>query len=147
MFKLEGKNILVVGGGKVALRKIKAIEPYNPLITVISLEFLAELEHLIKTNKVKAVKKAFEKKDITNKWDFVFACTNDKKTNNLIADLCNRQKIPVNVVDNPKRCDFYTAAVLEYDEFFIAISAKGKNPTLAKKIKEKLKGLIDGIFL
>ncbi len=135
---LNKRKILFVGGGSVAARKLKTVLAFKPEITVISKGFSNEIKELSASKKIKIIEKAIEENDINDSFDFAFICTNDKETNSRISRICKEKNILINVADSPKDCDFFMPATIVNDDFTIAISTKGKNPSLSKKIKEKL---------
>ena len=135
IFKLEGKKILFIGAGEVSLRKVKAILSFSkPDITVISKDFNSEFFML----PVKLIKKEAEPSDISKEYDFVFICTDDKNLNRALTLKAKELSIPVNVANDRKACDFYTPAVIRFEDVIISISTQGKNPSRSKEFKEKL---------
>ncbi|WP_022670049.1 precorrin-2 dehydrogenase/sirohydrochlorin ferrochelatase family protein [Hippea alviniae] len=134
-FKFSGRNILVFGAGKVALRKVKSILSLTkPNMTIISLDF----EDGFYSLPVKLVKKKASISDITADYDFIFICTNDRKLNHTLFLKAKELSIPVNVADNQNECDFFTSATIKFGDIVIAISTQGKNPSKSKEFKEKL---------
>ncbi|WP_025209590.1 precorrin-2 dehydrogenase/sirohydrochlorin ferrochelatase family protein [Hippea sp. KM1] len=145
VFKIKNKNILFVGGGKIALRKLKPLLKKQPNITLISPAIHHKIEAMAKEGKLKIVKRPFEETDITKQWDFVFACTDNHQLNTRIALMCKELSIPVNVASSKDMCDFYIAAVIEKELYSIAITTYGKDPTLSKRIKEKIEKALNNI--
>lgn len=146
VFKIKNKNILFVGAGKVALRKLKPLLKKQPNITLISPEIHPQIEKMAKNSNLIIKKRPFKKSDITKKWDFVFACTDNYQINTEIALLCKAFSIPINVASSKDMCDFYTAAVIETNLYSIAITTLGKNPSLSKKIKKKIEEALNDII-
>ncbi|WP_084675057.1 precorrin-2 dehydrogenase/sirohydrochlorin ferrochelatase family protein [Hippea jasoniae] len=140
VFKLSGKKILFIGGGRVAKRKIMSIISSNPFITIIADSIDKELTEI--TSNITIIQKKATEDDITNNFDFIFICTNDYQLNRKLTKKAKKLGIPVNVADNPQECDFFMPAVIEYKDFLIAVSSKGKNPSEAKKLKEKIEKII-----
>jgi precorrin-2 dehydrogenase/sirohydrochlorin ferrochelatase len=147
IFKIEGKNILFIGGGKVATRKIESLLKSKPNITVISQDFSDKLQDLNDTKAIKTIKKDISKNDISSRFDFVFICTDNHKLNRDLAHRCKAIKIPINVADDPNLCDFYLPAVVEFENFTIAVTTKGKNPSLSKQTKNRIKEILKNVFL
>ncbi|UOD34941.1 bifunctional precorrin-2 dehydrogenase/sirohydrochlorin ferrochelatase [Deferribacteraceae bacterium V6Fe1] len=145
IFKLSGKNLLFIGGGNVAKRKIESIIAWsNPEITIISKELHPSLQQLLEKHHIKWIQSSFDEKLISENYDFAFICTNDKSANEQAATILKRLNILVNICDNKELSDFYMPAVISYNDIMISISTKGDSPALSKKIKEilseKLKG-------
>ena len=99
---LTGKNVLVIGGGAVALRKCEKLLPYGCEITAAAGRFLPGF---ISLPGVKLIFRAVEEGDLEGR-DMVIAATDDKSVNRYLAEECRRRRIPVNVVDDEKSCDF-----------------------------------------
>jgi len=128
MLGIAGRNILVVGGGRVAWQKVRMLRKFTRDITVVAPQVLPE----IKRARVRVVRDVFRGKYLRHA-GLVYACTNDGKTNAGIKRQANRLGILVNVADNPALCDFITPAVFRKREMVVAVSSGGKN--LAKTIR------------
>ncbi len=137
MINIENKNCLVIGGGKVALRKIKSLLDYNVNITVISPKLCSELEDILSQNKINWLKKSYNTIDIKDS-NFIFVATNDKSVNKMVYKDAKKKNILVNVVDNSDLCDFIIPSKVKRGDLTISISTNGKSPALAKKIREEL---------
>ena len=160
--KLEGKQCLVFGGGKVALRKIKALLRRGALVTCVSRDFCKPLKKLVGAPLVGARKRAGTQRPeggetpplqlkrikngriniAINGAKLVIAATSDRKFNARAAQVCRRKKVLINVVDNPELCDFYVPAVVERGPLQIAISTGGTSPLFAKRLREELQKVI-----
>ncbi len=147
VFKISSKNILFIGGGRVAFRKIKSLLDYSPNIHVVSNEFHDGILRLADNKELTVIKKKAQINDIDSCFDFVFVCTDDYNTNRAVVRVCKQKNIPVNVADNPAECDFFMPALIDKGDFLIAVSSKGKNPSKSKKIKEILLSLMKNVSL
>jgi len=132
---IQNKKIVIIGGGKVAERKIKGLLPYNAKIILVSPDLTNYLEKLVKEKRIKYINKKYSIKVIKNAF-LVFACTSDSAVNKKIFSNATRQKIMVNVCDKTELCDFTSPAVVKRNGLTIAISTDGKNPELSKRFKE-----------
>ncbi|OGI02627.1 MAG: hypothetical protein A2Y25_03035 [Candidatus Melainabacteria bacterium GWF2_37_15] len=137
MLDIIGKNCLVIGGGKVALRKITSLLFSSAKVNVISEELCEELKTYCHEGKICWIQKKFEPADIKNAV-LVFAATDSTETNREIAKISKTKGIPVNVVDDPDLCDFIVPSIIEQGDLTITVSTNGKSPALAKKIREDL---------
>lgn len=136
---LEDKNVLIVGAGKVAERKIEKLLPFNPNITVVAKDIKSDfIKKLSKKNKVKLISRAFLFTDLDCK-DLVIVAVDDINLQREIYNYCYRRKIPVNSVDSPQYCTFLFPAYIKEKDIVIGISTSGYAPALAKKLKEKIK--------
>lgn len=140
---IENKKCLVVGGGKVALRKVRKLLPFSPEITVIAPYICHELL-LIKN--IKTVKRKFVESDIDQAF-MVIGATDDSRVNAHVSELCMDKKIPVNIVDEPKLCSFYFPSIVRKDNITVGISTEGKSPVLARFLREKVEKEIDADVL
>lgn len=135
--KLNNKNCLVVGGGKVSERKIKGLLESNANITVVSPKFTEEILALKNHPKINLIKREFQENDLENMF-LVISATNNKNLNSRIALLCHSKKILINVADDPKSSSFYVPSVIRRGDLLISVSTGGKSPALASKIAKEL---------
>ncbi|MFH1092637.1 MAG: bifunctional precorrin-2 dehydrogenase/sirohydrochlorin ferrochelatase [Candidatus Omnitrophota bacterium] len=134
--KLENISCCVIGGGAVALRKVKSLLESRARVTVVSPELCAGLKSLKKKKLFIHEKHKYQKKFIRGKF-LVIAATNDARVNKKAAVDAKARKILVNVVDVPSECNFYVPAVLHKNGISIAISTQGAFPGISRKIKEE----------
>ncbi len=131
---IELKKCLVVGGGKVALRKIRVLKSFGAEITVVSPVFCDELTSIegiiLKT-------KYFDESDLIGQ-NMAFCAVDDIEVNDKIIQKCRENHILVNSALDGKMGDFAFPSVIKDDNFVIGISTSGKSPAFAKKIREKL---------
>ena len=132
---LTGKPILIVGGGAVALRKLRKLAPYGGILTVIAPEILPEIADM---PGLRLYRRKFRAWDLHRRPALVIAATNDPAANSRISTLCRRKRIPVNVVDDPARCSFLFPALVRQGNFSAGISTGGASPTAAVYFKEQL---------
>ena len=140
---LNNKNILVIGAGKIALRKVETLMSYNCNILVITKDILEEkFLELEKNNKIKILKnQEFEEKFLEN-FFLVIAATNNEVLNKNISQLCISKNILVNNITSKDDMNVRFASIYEKDDIQIAISANG-NPKKAIEIKNKIKNIFE----
>ena len=140
---LNNKNILVIGAGKIALRKVKTLLDYNCNITIITKEISEEeFLELEKENKIKILKnQEFEEKFLEN-FFLVIAATDNEVLNKNISQLCINKNILVNNITSKDDMNVRFASIYEKDDIQIAISANG-NPKKAIEIKNKIKNIFE----
>lgn len=138
---LNNKNILVIGAGKIALRKVETLMSYNCNILVITKDILEEkFLELEKNNKIKILKnQEFEEKFLENIF-LVIAATDNEVLNKNISRLCISKNILVNNITSKDDMNVRFASIYEKDDIQIAISANG-NPKKAMEIKNKIKDI------
>ena len=138
---LNNKNILVIGAGKIALRKVETLMSYNCNILVITKDILEEkFLELEKNNKIKILKnQEFEEKFLENIF-LVVVATDNEVLNKNISQLCINKNILVNNITSKDDMNVRFASIYEKDDIQIAISANG-NPKKAVEIKNKIKDI------
>lgn len=132
---LAGKRVIILGGGAVALRKLRKLLPYGPAPVVIAPEILPEIQAMAG---VTLRRRPFRAWDLAGKPALVIAASNDHAVNARAAALCQKRGIPVNVADDPTLCTFLFPALVQQGEFSAGISTGGASPTAAVYYKELL---------
>ena len=140
---LNNKNVLVIGAGKIALRKIETLLNYNCNINVITKEILEErFLELEKNNKIKIFKnQEFEEKFLEDIF-LVVVATDNEVLNKNISQLCISKNILVNNITSKDDMNVRFMSIYEKDDIQIAISANG-NPKKAVEIKNKIKDIFE----
>jgi precorrin-2 dehydrogenase/sirohydrochlorin ferrochelatase len=128
------KKCLVVGGGKVAERKVKNLLICGAKVVVVS----PELSPALKRKRIRWVKARYAKKYLAGTY-LVIAATNDHKLNRRIAKDCRKNRIIMNVVDSAKDSDFISPAVLRKQGLVVAVSTDGKKAVRSKRVRDELK--------
>ena len=141
--KVSRLNILIVGGGTVALEKLSFLLKSSPNanVLVVSKDFDLELLELIREFDISTVKAAYSKTALKNK-NIVIAATNNVEVNKKIHMDSKDENILVNVADTPELCDFYLGGIVTKGNIKIAISTNGKSPTLAKRLRQFFEDVI-----
>ncbi len=137
LIDIEGKDVLFVGGGKVAERKIRSLVEFGANVYVVSKEMTEGLRKLEKEGKIVYLGKDFSLKHLEDKF-LVFVATDDKKLNDQVAKEAKRRGILVNSADKPEICDFILPSFLKRGDLIICVSTSGKSPALAKAIRKEL---------
>ncbi|ASS40290.1 MULTISPECIES: precorrin-2 dehydrogenase/sirohydrochlorin ferrochelatase family protein [Fusobacterium] len=140
---LNNKNILVIGAGKIALRKTEMLLNYNCNINVITKDILEEkFLELEKSNKIKIFKnQEFEEKFLENIF-LVVVATDNETLNKKISQLCMSKNILVNNVTSKDDMNVRFASIYEKNDIQIAISGNA-NPKKAVEIKNKIKNIFE----
>ena len=137
---LHNKNVLVVGGGKVAERKILNLLKYGCRIRVVSPGLTSQLEKLVVEKKIQHIPEQSLNKAM-DEASIVIAATDDPVVNEKIASRAKEKGLLVNAVDQPQDCNFIMPSIVKSGNLQIAISTGGKSPALAKKIRKELQAL------
>ena len=140
---LNNKNVLIIGAGKISLRKIETLLNYNCNITVITKEVLEEkFLELEKDNKIKILKNQEFKEKFLQDIFLVVVATDNEVLNKNISQLCMNKNILVNNITSKNDMNVRFASIYEKDDIQIAISANG-NPRKAVEIKNKIKNIFE----
>ena len=134
---LNNQNVIVVGGGEVAERKIKNLLIYGCTIYISSPHLTPHLQQLVAAKKIHHIPD--ESLDTYMGTAFmVIAATDDSEVNSNIATQAKKHGLLINTVDQPKDCNFIMPSIVKRGNLQIAISTAGKSPALAKKIRKEL---------
>ncbi len=138
---IKGKLCIVIGGGKVAERKVKNILFYGGKVKVISPELTPMLAEMSGQKKINYIKCKYQSRLLKGAY-LVFVATSGRKINSKIAGDAVKSDIMVNVCDSAKKSTFVLPAVLRQKGVTIAVSTDGLSPRKAVRIRDKLKELI-----
>ena len=134
---LKERSCVVVGGGEVAERKIQSLLECGARVTIISPEATPAIQERARTGEVVWEPREYADGDL--KGAFVaIAATDRRKVNEAIADEATRERVILNVVDDPDLCTFIAPAVVRRGDVTVALSTGGASPALARKIREEL---------
>ena len=134
VLNLAGRRALVVGGGRVALRKAQTLADAGARVRVVSPRFLAVFR---KDKRLECVAEAYGARHMAGAI-LVVAATDDETANARVADDARARGALVNVVDRPALCDFIVPAVLARGDLVIAVATGGAAPSLARRLRERL---------
>ena len=142
--KLERLRLLIVGGGKVCLEKLQAVlqnSPATPL-TVVATEISAPVRALAALHpNIRLLERPYHPSDLEYA-DIAIVAVNDREISESVARDAKIKGVLVNVADTPDLCDFYLSSIVRKGNLKIAISTNGKSPTIAKRLKEEIGGMI-----
>lgn len=140
---LDNMEIIIVGGGKVALRKCMNFLDFGKSVTILAPEFDSRFLEI--GNKVDLINDIF-KEEYIEKFDIVVAATDNKEVNEEIACICRKKSKLINVVDSRDLSDFTVSSYVKRGDLLIGISTGGKIPALSAKIREELEEIYDESF-
>ena len=138
---LEGKNVLVVGGGRIALRKVKTLLPTGARITVVAPQFDPEFDALKSGESASSItlkNRPYEPLDLRGIF-MVFICTDQPAVNAQVSNDARARRILVNNACDYLDGDFIVPARMDFGEnIAVTVSTQGRAPSLAKKLKQKI---------
>lgn len=135
--KLEGRQCLVVGAGKIGEPKIGGLLDTGARIRVVSRDASPTVREWARAGKIELELRAFSAEDLDGAFLAVVA-TNSRSLNERVYHEAQRRGVLCNVVDVPDLCDFFYPAVVRRGDLQIAISTAGQSPSLAQKIRQQL---------
>lgn len=136
--EMEGKEILMVGAGRIATRRILLLLEFGASLTVVAKWQTDEILKLASEKRLKLYKRVFEKTDVEG-MDFVFTATDVAETENEVYEVCKQKGILVNLASDQKRCDFYFPGVVRQESLVIGVTSGGTDHALVKKTMKRLK--------
>jgi len=135
-YKIEGQRIVIVGGGEEALNKARLAIKTTASVVIVSQGIEADFSAL----PVSVVARPFAASDLDGA-ALVFVA--DHGADGAAAKVAARERgIPLNVVDVPEECDFYTPSIVERAPLTVAISTEGDAPVLARLVRARIEALL-----
>jgi len=131
---LAGRRAVVVGAGRVALRKARALAEAGARVTAVAPEFLPEFAE---AEGVECIEAPYAAEHLEGAV-LAVAATDDPAVNRRVADDARAAGILVNVVDVPQECDFIVPAQVRRGDLLVAITTGGAAPSLSRRLRERL---------
>lgn len=141
--KVSQLNILIVGGGNVALEKLIFLLKSSPnaQVEMVAPFFKKETIGLAEKFGITIHVDNYHNRFLKDK-HVVVATTDNTQVNEQVYHDCRNQNILVNVADNPPFCDFYMGGIVTKGNVKVAISTNGKSPTTAKRLRQFFEDVI-----
>lgn len=141
--KVSQLDILIIGGGNVALEKLTFLLKSSPNanVTMVSLMFREETIALAEKYNIPMIVDGYDAKYLDQK-HMVIATTDNVPVNEQVYHDSRERTILANVADNPPFCDFYMGGIVTKGNVKIAISTNGKSPTTAKRLRQFFEDVI-----
>lgn len=137
MLNLTDKKVLIVGGGRIAKRKVNGLMGEGAHITVIA----PEIDEEIKAKDIECIPFPFKKKDI-GQYDIVFIATNEESVNRQVMECVNAHQL-VNDCSNKSNSNFFNVASFKHDGMRVMISSDGVSPEKSKNLKQIIKDFLN----
>ena len=140
---LSGKRCLVVGGGRVALRKVISLLRAGAVVTVVTLSCCKRLRKLGPL--ISLHERSFDDSDIDRGLMLVIGATDNPEVNRAIYRRASELTIPCNIVDQPDLCSFIVPAQVRRGDLSVAISTGGVSPRLSRYLKKVIAGVVEPV--
>ncbi len=138
--RIEQKKCVVIGGGKVAARKVKTLLSYGAQVEVISPEVVPELVEWAEEGKITLYLRPYQEGDLKGAF-LVVAATNNPEVQAQVVSEAEKEGLLINVVDQPEKSNFIVPSVVRRGRLTLAISTSGASPALARRLRETLEEL------
>ncbi len=139
--KLEGRRVLVVGGGPVAAGKLRALVEAGAYITIVAPEIVSEISEIAaRVRQITIVPRRFEPSDVEGVWYVVAAAP--PEVNRAVARAAEARNLFVNAVDDLESATAYAGAIVQKAGVTIALSTDGEAPALAGLLREALETVL-----
>lgn len=143
---IKQQNCLVVGGGRVAARKVRLLLRAGACIHVVSPAIKDELADLLQQfSAISYCAETFHPDHLRGKV-LIIAATHDRVVNQTVSTAAKTAGIPVNVVDRPDLCTFIMPSILDRSPIIVAVSSGGSSPVLARLLRSRLEALIPATY-
>lgn len=142
---LQGRKVLVVGGGEVALRKARLLADAGAQLRVVAPEIDEELLEMVVQSSGESHLRGYQETDL-QACVLVVAASDDKALNAEVSAHAQVLGIPVNVVDAPKLCSVIFPAIVDRSPLIVAVSSAGDAPVLARLIRAKIETWIPSAY-
>ncbi len=137
--QIENEQILIIGGGKVALHKIEGLERFTHNIKVVAPEIV---EGIRQRPWIEVDQKGYESTDLEGHL-LVFAATDNPDLNAQIKSDSLALRCLVNMVDNPSLGDFVSPAIFKHNNMSVAVSSNGENVHASVQWRNEIRDLVE----
>ena len=149
--QIEGKRCLIVGGGKVAARKVHTLLQYGADIVVIAKKVCDEIKEVLPEKSIfedfiKNAESDFLEKEI-QKAVLVVAATSSREENHYVAELCHAYHILVNVADSEAESSFIFPSVVRKGNISIGINSGTGSPAVSKQIRRQIEKAVPDYYI
>ncbi|MFV0885431.1 siroheme synthase CysG [Metapseudomonas otitidis] len=142
---LQGRHVLVVGGGEIALRKARLLADAGACLRVVAPEIDSQLVALVDQSQGLVHRRGYASGDLEGAV-LVIAATDDEPLNAQISRDAQARGVPVNVVDAPALCSVIFPAIVDRSPLIVAVSSAGDAPVLARLIRAKIETWIPSAY-
>lgn len=139
--RVTAREVLLVGGGQVALRKARLLVRAGAVVQVVARDVCTELQSLLDDSGGGVLGADYRARQLDGK-ALAVAATDDDSLNALVAADANARNLPVNVVDDPDLCSFVFPSIVDRDPVIVAVGSAGAAPVLVRNLRARLESII-----
>jgi cobalt-precorrin 5A hydrolase/precorrin-3B C17-methyltransferase len=140
--QLRDALVVVVGGGKVAQRKVAGLLAVGAQVRIVSPALTPELAEWQQTGLVAWTARLYEPGDLADAY-LAFAATDQREVNALVAHEATERRILCNVADAPDEGTFHLPAVHRHPGIVIAVGSGGSDPAQSKRVRDQIAALLE----
>lgn len=143
MLNVENRNVVVIGGGAVALRKIEELLQSGAFVHVISPDILPAITDLKNSfsGRIEIIERRYAPGDLDGAW-LVYSATNNSAVNEAVFREAESKKIFINAVDDPGNCSFIVPSVINRGDLMVSVSTSGSSPAMAALLRREIEKVL-----
>jgi siroheme synthase-like protein len=134
---LTGRRCVVVGGGRIAARKVEALLAAGAVVHVVATDLGDEVRGALDAGRLTADERAFRADDLDGAW-LATTATSDPAVNQAVFDAGEARRVFVNAVDDPERCSFTLMSVFRQSDVTVAVGTGGRSPAMTTWLRDRL---------
>ena len=134
---ITGKLCVIVGGGRVAARKVSGLLAAQGRVRIVSPNLISELKELAESSRIEWLKRTYRSGDLAGAL-LVYAATDNPDVQLQVASEAEQNNQLINVIDTPALCSFQVPAVVRRGDLVLTVSTNGKSPALSSRIRQDL---------
>jgi siroheme synthase-like protein len=134
---VRGRRVVVVGGGRIAARKIEPLIDLGAVVQVIAPSVVPELRGWVDAGRCSLTERAFAAGDLDGAW-LALTATDDPEVNAAVHAAGEAARVWVNSADDPANCSFTMMSVIRRADLVVAIGTGGRSPALAAQLRRML---------
>lgn len=142
---LKGREVLVIGGGEIALRKARLLSEAGAVLRVVAPDVEPELSELVGKGGGRTLLRCYEADDLAG-CVLAIAATDDEPLNAQVSRDARALGMPVNVVDSPELCTVIFPAIVDRSPLMIAVSSGGDAPVLARLMRARIETWVPSVY-
>ena len=144
-FSLKGRSVLLVGGGRSALRKARLLSAAGARIALVAPDIDPELQTLLNDSGGHWMQDRYRDAHLEGQ-SLAIAATSDREVNRAVAKDADQRAVPVNVVDDPVLCSVVFPSIVDRSPLIIAVGSGARSPVLARLVRSKIEALIPAAY-